>query len=123
MAQRPDFPYGKSVEEVNDLINLAETDRPQLCENFSKQLFASPHSATVINWFRGIALSASEIGTINSCISLRDEDGRKNLKSVYVPTYIIHGEKNLIVSNELAELQHERISGSKLILYQKADME
>lgn len=114
-AQRPDFPYGKTVQEVNDLINLAETDRPQLCENFSKQLFASPHSAAVINWFRGIALSASGIGTIKSCISLRDEDGRKDLKSVHVPTYIIHGEKDLIVSNELAELQHEGISGSKLI--------
>lgn len=114
-TQRPDFPYGKTVQEVNDLINLAETDRPQLCLNFSKQLFASPHSAAVIDWFRGIALSASGIGTIKCGIALRDEDGRKDLKSVRVPTYIIHGEKDLIVSNELAEIQHEGISESKLI--------
>ena len=113
-TQRPDFPYGKTVEEVNDLINLAQTDRPQLCENFSRQLFASPQSDAAIDWFRTIALSASGIGTIKSAVSLRNEDGRKDLKCVHVPTYIIHGDKDIIVSNELVELQHQGICNSKL---------
>ena len=115
-AQRPDFPYGKTVQEVNDLINLAETDRPQLCLNFSKQIFACPHSDAVVEWFRNIALSASGIGTIKSCIALRDEDGRKDLRCVHVPTYIIHGDKDVIVSRELAEIQHKNICDSKLII-------
>ena len=114
-AQRPNFPYGKPEQEVNDLISLARTDRPQLCLNFSCQLFACPHSDAVVDWFREIALSASGIGTIKSAIALRDEDGRKDLCCVHVPTYIIHGAKDVIVSNKLAEIQHECICGSKLI--------
>lgn len=114
-TRRPGFPYGKPVQEVNDLINLAETDRPQLCQNFSKQLFACPHPDAVVDWFRDIALSASGIGTIKCGIALRDEDGRNDFECVHVPTYIIHGAKDLIVSNELAKIQHESICGSKLI--------
>lgn len=114
-AQRPGFPYGKTVKEVNDLINLARADRPQLCLNFSKQLFACPHSDAVIDWFREIALSASGIGTIKCGIALRDEDCRADLGCVHVPTYIIHGDKDVIVSSELAEIQHAGICGSTLI--------
>lgn len=114
-AQRPDFTYGKTVHEVNDLIALAKTDRPQLCLNFSKQLFASPQTAAAVEWFRDIALSTSGIGTIRSAVSLRDEDGRKDLNCVHVPTYIIHGDKDAVVSKELAEIQHKAICGSKLI--------
>lgn len=114
-TQRPGFPYGKTVQEVDDLINLAEIDRPQLCQNFSRQLFANPHSEAVVDWFGNIALSASGIGTIKCGIALRDEDGRKDLGCVHVSTYIIHGDKDVIVSAELAEIQHEGICGSKLI--------
>ena len=114
-AQRPGFPYGKPVEEVNDLINLAKTDRPQLCLNFSKQLFASPHPDAVVDWFRTIALSASGIGTIKCGIALRDEEVGRDFKSVHVPTYIIHGDKDVVVSNALAEIQRRNICGSKLI--------
>ena len=114
-VQRPDFPYGKTVLEANDLISLAETDRPQLCQSFSRQLFACPHTDAVVDWFRDIALSASGIGTIKSCIALRDEDGRMDFRCVHVPTYIIHGDKDIIVSKELAEIQHQSICGSKLI--------
>lgn len=114
-AQRTDFPYGKTVQEVNDLINLAKTDRPQLCLNFSKQLFASLQTEAAVDWFRNIALSASGIGTIKSAVSLRDEDGRKDLNCVHVPTYIIHGDKDDVVPNELAEIQHKGIRCSKLI--------
>ena len=114
-AQHPGFPYGKTMQEVNDLINLAETDRPELCQNFSRQLFACPHSDAVIDWFEDIALSASGIGTIKCGIALRDEDGGGDFRCVHVPTYIIHGDKDIVVPKELAEIQHENICGSKLI--------
>ncbi len=114
-TKRPGFPYGKTVQEVDELINLAQTDRPELCLNFSRQLFACPHPEAVVDWFRGIALSASGIGTIKCGIALRDEDGRKDFEYVHVPTYIIHGGKDVIVSGELAEIQHKSICGSKLI--------
>ena len=114
-AQHPGFPYGKPLQDVNDLICLAQPDRPQLCLNFSRQLFACPHSDAVVDWFREIALSASGIGTIKCAIALRDENVQKDFCCVHVPTYIIHGDKDMIVSRELAEIQHENICGSKLI--------
>ena len=114
-AQRPDCPYGKPMQEVNALISLAEADRPKLCQNFSQQLFACPHSDAVIEWFGSISLSASGIGTIKSCIALRDENVQRDFCHVHVPTYIIHGNKDVIVSKELAEIQHKSIYGSKLI--------
>lgn len=114
-AKKPNFPRGKPLQEVNGLIELAETDRPQLCLNFSRQLFACPHSDAVVDWFRDIALSASGIGTIKCAIALRDEDLQMDLCRVHVPTYIIHGAKDVIVSNGLAQIQHESICGSKLI--------
>ena len=111
----PGCPYGKTIQEVNALINLAKTDRPQLCLNFSRQLFASPHPDAVIDWFRNIALSASGIGTVKCGVALRDEDGRKDLCCVHVPTYIIHGDKDIVVPAKLAEIQQKNICGSKLI--------
>lgn len=114
-AQRPGFPYGKPLQDVDDLIRLAKTDRPQLCQNFSRQLFACPHSEAVVDWFGDIALSASGIGTIKCAIALRDEDVQKDFRSVSVPTYIIHGDKDVIVPRKLAEIQHQNICGSKLI--------
>lgn len=113
-TKRPGFPYGLDREYVNQLIGLAETDRPQLAENFSKQLFASPQSEEAVEWFRDIALSASGIGTIGSAMALRDEDGREDLKYVKIPAIIIHGEQDIVVSNELAHIQHENIPGSRM---------
>ena len=60
-------------------------------------------------------MSSSGIGTIKIGIALRDEDGSMDLKCVHVPIYIIHGDKDVVVSKELAEIQHKSICGSKLI--------
>lgn len=113
-TQCPGFPYGLTREAVDEIICQIETDRAQYAEKFSQQLFASPHSACIIDWFRQTAMSASAIGTIECALSLRDEDGRDDLCYVHVPTVIIHGEKDVVVSNELAEIQYECISGSSL---------
>lgn len=82
-VQRPDFPYGLPRGQVDDLIRLAETDRPLLAQHFShEQLFASPQSDAAKDWFKDIALSASGLGTVQAAIALRDEDGRRDLAAV-----------------------------------------
>lgn len=113
-TQRPGYPYGLTREYVNKLICEASTDRPQLARTFShEQLFASPQSDAVKDWFEDIALSASGIGTVKAAIALRDEDGRGDLSAVNVPTVIIHGDKDVVVSNQLAMIQHRGIPCSK----------
>lgn len=115
-TQRKDYPYGMTREAVDRMIAQARTDRPQLAYDFShQQLFACPQSEAVKGWFEDIALSASGIGTVQTAISLRDEDGRQDLACVHVPTWIIHGEKDLVVSNDLVKIQHEGIACSRLI--------
>lgn len=114
-TQQPDFPYGLTKESWDELICLASTDRPKLCETFvTKQLFACSHSRASMNWFKDIALSASGIGTIQTGVSLKDEECMADLKAVRVPTRIIHGEKDVVVSNELVKIQNECIADSKL---------
>ena len=114
-TKRPGFPYGMSREYVDRLINQAATDRPQLAWTFShEQLFASPHSEAVKDWFEQIALSASGLATVQCAIALRDEDGRPDLAAVKVPTAIIHGAKDVVVSTDLARAQQQGIAGSRL---------
>ncbi len=79
-----------------------------------EQLFASCQSEQIKDWFGDIALSASGIGTVQAAISLRDEDGRNDLEAVNVPTVIIHGKKDVVVSSQLVEYQHMEIAGSRL---------
>lgn len=114
-TKRPGYPYGLTREYVDELIEQARTDRPKLAYEFShNQLFACPQSEAAKNWFEDIALSASGIGTVKAAISLRDEDGRRDLASVKVPTIIIHGAKDTVVSSDLVMIQNKSIKGSRL---------
>lgn len=114
-TQRPGFPYGLTRQYVNELIRQVSIDRAQLAYDFShKQLFASPQSEAIEGWFESIALSASGIATVQAAIALRDEDGRPDLAAIHVPTYIIHGAQDVVVSNDLAQYQYKNISGAKL---------
>lgn len=114
-TKRPGYPYGLTREYVDELIEQARTDRPKLAYEFShNQLFACPQSEAAKNWFEDIALSASGIGTVKAAISLRDEDGRRDLASVKIPTIIIHGAKDTVVSSDLVMIQNKSIKGSRL---------
>ena len=114
-TMREGFPYGNTREDVNQLICQAMRDRPQLARTFShEQLFFSAHSDAVKDWFEDISLSASGIGTVNTAISLRDEDGRMDLCSVHVPTAIFQGAHDVVVQEELTLCQYESIPGAVL---------
>lgn len=114
-VERPGFPHGLSRETVDSLIEGIRTNRPQVCQTFThEQLFASLQSQPMMDWFQAIALSADGWATLQTCISLRDEDGRADLAAVQVPTFILHGAKDVVVSSALAQAQHEGIAGSML---------
>ena len=114
-TRRPGYPFGHTLPYVNELISQAATDRAQLAHMFChEQLFAMPQSEAIKNWFQEIAWSASGIGTVQCAISLRDEDGRRDLPYVHVPTAIIHGAKDQVVSSDLVNLQHRGIAQSQL---------
>lgn len=120
-TKRPGFPYGKTREEVDGLIAQACTDRAQLAWDFShKQLFYGCHSEAVKDWFEDISLSASGFGTIQTAISLRDEDGREDIRAVRVPAAVFQGEHDVVVARELTAYQYENIPGARLYRFEKS---
>lgn len=114
-TKSPDFPYGLTREYVNNLIEDILSDRAEFARKFShEQLFASPQSESAKDWFESIALSASMVGTVQCAIALRDEDLREDMSCIKAPTDIIHGNKDVVVSSELAIIQNKSIKGSRL---------
>lgn len=117
-TRRPDYPYGRTKEFVDGLIEQACNDRPKMCADFGNMLFACPHSQQVRDWFRQISYDASGIGTVQTAIALRDEDCRADMAKICVPTGIFHGKQDQIVPYELALVQHEGIRNSKLFPFE-----
>lgn len=113
-VQRPGFPYGIPRQRADELIALCRTDRPALCAQFAGSLFAAPKSAAALRWIEQIALEASGTATVQTALSLRDEDGRKDLQAVRVPTSVLHGGQDRIVPPELARVQQRAIPGARL---------
>jgi pimeloyl-ACP methyl ester carboxylesterase len=121
-TNRPDYPYGFSKEDVNGLIELSKTNRPQLLENFGKIFAASETalSAGIGNWLGAINLEASPYATAQSLIALRDSDLRPELSKIKIPTVIFHGVKDKICEFALAEQMQKGIKNSNIVRFENS---
>lgn len=117
-TRRQDFPYGKTVEEVDKLIEETYSDRPKMLSDFGDIFFARYLSKSFIDWFHGLGLAASGNATAKCLVSLRDEDLRNDLRHINVPTAILHGKQDKICSFDFAELMHRSIKDSILIPFE-----
>ena len=113
-TQRPDYPYGLPVEQVNDLIRRTYKDRPKMLANFGEMFFNRNIGPDLLDWFHGLGLEAASYATIQCLFSLRDEDLRKDLGQIRVPTGIFHGAHDRIVSFANARVMQRAIAGSRL---------
>jgi non-heme chloroperoxidase len=122
-TKRADFNYGFwTKEDVDGLIALNNTNRPQLFENFGK-IF--PATATSVSagqgvWLGTIQAQASPYAMGESLKALRDTDLRDDLKKIKIPTLILHGTQDKICSYELAEQMHQSIASSTLVPFEKS---
>ena len=121
-TQREDFPYNMPKSDVDDLIELNNTDRPKLLSNFAKIFSATETSLNegIGNWLTNINLSASSYATGNCLMALRDTDLRNKLKMIEIPTLIMHGKKDKICSFDLAEQTKKLISNAQLVAFEKS---
>lgn len=119
-VQRKNYPYGMEPEDVNKLIEQAYKDRPLMASNFGKLLFNLSHSDEIKEWFKLISYGASGVGTIETAISLRDEDLRSELSSIGVETGIFHGKEDLICPYEFAIILNEQIKNSVLYTFEES---
>jgi non-heme chloroperoxidase len=114
-TKRPDYPYGLTKEEVNQLIETTYKDRPKMIDGFLGMLFARYVTDRFKDWIRGLALEASGHATAKIAASLRDEDLRQDLSKIHAPTAIFHGKQDKICPFVHAEFMHAGIKGSELI--------
>ncbi|WRS28557.1 alpha/beta hydrolase [Oscillospiraceae bacterium MB08-C2-2] len=113
-VQRPGYPYGKTLAEVNSIITSLYQDRPETVREFVEQLFASNPPAAFKEWMRSLCLEAAGYSTIKALEALRDEDVQADLKSICVPCGILHGRLDRICSFSMAEVLHREIAQSVL---------
>lgn len=121
-TKREDYPFGFTKDDVNGLIALSLTNRPQLLENFGK-IFAATETAILPglgNWLGGINLEASPYATTQSLVALRDTDLRAELGKIKIPTAIFHGAKDKICEFGLAEQMHKGIENSYLVRFENS---
>lgn len=119
-TQRPDYPYGMTVEEVNDLIDQIYRNRPQALSEFGQKLFSTPITETFAAWFQNLSLAGSGYGTIQTAISLRDSDLRRDLSRIRVPTGIFHGVLDQICPFEFALEMQKGIHRSTLYRFSQS---
>jgi non-heme chloroperoxidase len=118
--QRDDYAYGKTKEEVDDIIKSIHTDRPQMAADFGKIFLEKDVSEPFGNWLHGLSIEASAHGTIKVMESLRDEDLREDLGKIKVSTAIFHGELDQICPIAFGEMMNEKIENSKLIRFEES---
>lgn len=111
-------PYGNTLESVNELINQAYQDRPQLVNDFGQKVFALNHSSSYRKWFRDLCFKASGIGTIKSLVTLRDEDIFEDLSKIKVPTTIMHGKLDKVCPYGFAIIMNDQIPNSELVTFE-----
>jgi len=122
-TKRADFNYGLwTKEDVNGLITLNNTNRPELFATFGKIFPANENSVSAGHaaWLGSIQAQASPYAMGEGLKTLRDTDLREDLKKITVPTLILHGKLDKICSYDLAEQMKTLLKNSTLIPFEKS---
>jgi pimeloyl-ACP methyl ester carboxylesterase len=117
-TKRSDFNYGLwTKEDVNGLITLNNTNRPQLFETFGKIFSANATSVSPGHaaWLGSIQSQASPYAMREALKTLRDSDLREDLKKIKIPVLILHGKLDKICSYDLAEQMNKSLANSTLV--------
>lgn len=119
-TRAPDFPYGKTLEEVDELIASCYQDRPKAVADFGKTCFASCPSEEFLGWVSSLCLKAAGYGTVKALESLRDEDLRQDLYKITVPTAIFHGVHDRVCPFVLSTLMNQSIADSFVVPFEQS---
>lgn len=119
-TQRPGYPYGMPVEQVNAMIAQVLQNRPQTVVDFGEAFFASNVTQALADWFTTLGWDASGQGTYKTLEALRDEDLRQDLARIHVPTGIFHGMKDQLCPFEFALEMNKGIPRSKLFPFEQS---
>jgi non-heme chloroperoxidase len=119
-TKRKDFPYGMTLEEVNEVILQLYHNRPQAVEDFGKTFFASRITESFFRWFNYLNYSSTGRSTIATLESLRDSDLSADIPHIRVPTGIFYGTLDKICSPELALALNKGVKNSQLFRFDQS---
>ncbi len=121
-TQRPEYPYGLSIDACNELLQLCYHDRAQLLENFGKLFFYKENSVSpkFADWMQNMGMDATAHATAECIIALRDTDLRHELEQVQLQTAIMHSPADKVCPFPFAEQMHKGIKNSKIIRFEKS---
>lgn len=96
MLQTANNPEGVPQATFDDMAAKMQADRAAFFASFFKQfygegLISRPVSQQVIDWSRGVAMSAGLRGTLACAQAFASTDFRPDLAAINVPALILHG--------------------------------
>ena len=115
LIQRPYFPYGLPRQAVLDIIQGTYEDRPKMLRGFGNMIFLRQVSAPFAEWVLQLGLQAASWSTAAIANTWLDEEGLfKDLKTIGVPTLILHGLDDRVCLYPLAVAQKNAIRRATL---------
>lgn len=114
-SQTQNNEYGWTHKELNDIWEKMAYDRPAVNEYFGSIFFHNTPSKAAADWFQQLSNLTSGTGQIGGWNSLHHEDLFYELRHIYRPTTIIHGEEDEICKFKAAEIVHHEIKDSVLV--------
>jgi len=102
MLQTESNPEGVPQETFDDMAKGIQNDRIGFLDDFGKTFFGvnklnKPLSAPLLEYYRMLCSTASHRATIECADAFAGTDFREEMKSVNVPTLIIHGDADKTV--------------------------
>ncbi|GAB6085115.1 alpha/beta fold hydrolase [Alkaliphilus crotonatoxidans] len=116
LIQRPYFPYGLPRQAVINIIQNTYTDRPNMIREFGKMIFYRYVTDSLSDWIFQLGLQAASWSTAAIANTWLYEEGLfHDLKTIQVPTLILHGLNDQVCHYSLAIAQRSHIQNSKLV--------
>ena len=119
LVQRPYFPFGLQKQTVINIIQGTYNDRPNMLRGFGNMIFYNPVSVPLSDWIFQLGLQAASWSTVAIANTWLDEEELFNdLKTINVPTLILHGINDQVCLYPLAIAQKNSIRNSKLVPFE-----
>lgn len=121
LIQRPYFPYGLPRQAVLDIIQGTYNDRPNMLRGFGDMIFFQHVTGAFSDWIFQLGLQAS--GWATAAIAntwLNEEALFYDLKTINVPTLILHGVHDKVCLFPLALAQRDSIRNSRLVPFEES---
>lgn len=126
LSKTNDNPDGVDPSVFADMMDQMKQDRIGFLDTFGKQFFgvnliSHPVSTPLLEYYRMLASHASARSTQQCALSFAQTDFREDVKSVTVPTLIIHGDADKTVPIEASsERTATMITGAQYLVYEGA---